>query len=434
MTAADRIADLSLIWKQAATVFPYFDRLTLNWDEKYREYIPKVTASKNDRDFYFLLAEFLNLLGDGHTCFVFPESLVKETGYLPFGLKFIRGDYYLSSVTPGREKYLFSKVLGINGKPFGEILSEAFRYIYHVGDYAHSNRLDRILPFLLKPSGNVMETEAGIYRFDLEKFKPKLAGGNPMSVSTPYENVSRGRLDMRLYENGVLYVKLDSFLYSEAAKEIAAALNVSRSLKGVILDLRDNVGGMTLYGAKAAELFISGEFGACKKRRRKIDGADVSAASQILAAGEERRGKDIENGLYDWEEVERCRKIAAYAYFEEYEDRFGEPGHSALYGGSCILLTSRDTLSAAEDFAAMFRTNGRAKIIGTPTHGSTGTPLIQPMFSGGSARICSVGYELLDGSDFIGKGISPDVFAEPSAADFISERDAVLELALGSFD
>ena len=432
MTAADRIADLSLIWKQAATVFPYFDRLALNWDEKYREYIPKATAAENDRDFYLLLAEFLNLLGDGHTCCVFPESLVKETGYLPFGLKFVRGDYYLNSVMPGSEKYLFSKVLGINGKPFGEILSEAFRYIYHVGGYAHSNRLDRILPFLMKPSENVMETEAGIYRFDLEKPKPKLAGGKPMTVSMPYEDVSQGRLDMRLYENGVLYVKLGSFLYSEAAKEIAAVL--SAGLKGVILDLRDNMGGMTLYGAKAAELFISGEFGACKKRRRTIDGADVSAASQILAASEERRKKDIENGLYDREEVERCRKIAAYAYFEEYEDRFGEPGHSAPYGGPCVILTSRDTLSASEDFTAMFRTNGRAKIIGTPTHGSTGTPLIQPLSSGGSARICAVGYELADGTDFIGKGISPDVFAEPSAEDFISGRDTVLEFALENFD
>ncbi|MGN0628705.1 MAG: S41 family peptidase [Oscillospiraceae bacterium] len=434
MTMTERIADLSVIWKQAALVFPYFDRLEINWDEKYREYIPKVTAAESGRDFHLLLAEFMNILGDGHTCYVFPESVAKEAGYLPFVLKYVGGDYYVGPAAPGGEQHLFSKILSINGRPFRAILREAFRYIYHVGDYAPPNRLGRILPFLLSPSGNVMETEAGTFRFDLEKSKPEFLGGKAMTASMPFRDVSQGKLTARLYENGVLYVKLDDFLHSEAAKEVATALNVSHGLKGVILDLRDNVGGMTMYGAKVAELFISGEFHACKKRARTINGADVSAAGQILGRSEERQKKDMEEGLYDRGKLERCRKIAAYAYFEEYTDRFGKAGRKAIYDGPCVLLTSRDTVSAAEDFAAMFRTNERAKIIGTRTQGTTGTPLIQPLSSGGSARICSVGYELADGTAFIGTGIKPDIFAEPSIEDWIMGKDTVLELALGSFE
>ena len=41
MTIADRIADLSMIWKQASLVFPYFDQRAIDWDTAYKEYLPK---------------------------------------------------------------------------------------------------------------------------------------------------------------------------------------------------------------------------------------------------------------------------------------------------------------------------------------------------------------------------------------------------------
>ena len=58
----------------------------------------------------------------------------------------------------------------------------------------------------------------------------------------------------------------------------------------------------------------------------------------------------------------------------------------------------------------MFKSNHRATIIGEASGGSTGTPYMIKLRCGGHAQVVSVGYRLLDGTEFIGKGIEPDVY------------------------
>lgn len=430
MNIIERIADLSQLWKQASIIFPYFDRQPINWDQTYQEYLPKVMTADDEKNFHLLLAEFINRLGDGHTDYLFPNTLTEKTGALPFSLVYLQGDYYIREIEPRGESHLLAKVIRINGTPVKELLAEAFRYIYHVGDYAYPSTLHRILPFLLNPAGNKMETSVGLYRFDLASSRPTLIPCNAITVPHSCQKIPQGKLDARIYEGNILYIKLNNFLYSQAADEIAAILNSHGGLNGVILDLRENIGGMTTYGAKVAELFIPGQFHACQKRTRILHGCDTASASQFIQMSEETIARHIADGLFDREFMDKCRKINANAYFEEYTDTFGTPGHKAMFSGPCMLLTSRNTISAAEDFTAMFRSNHRASIIGTPTCGSSGTPLIQPLSCGGRARICSVGYRLLDGTEFIGSGIMPDIPIEPSRKDFSRGLDKVLAFTL----
>ena len=100
--------------------------------------------------------------------------------------------------------------------------------------------------------------------------------------------------------------------------------------------------------------------------------------------------------------------------------------HKALYHGPLAVLTSRRTISAAEDIVAMFKSNDRAALIGEPTCGTTGTPLLLRLSMGGMARICSVRYALLDGTEFIGRGIAPHVAVSAP----YGPHDAVLGTAL----
>ena len=81
----------------------------------------------------------------------------------------------------------------------------------------------------------------------------------------------------------------------------------------------------------------------------------------------------------------------------------------------------------------MFRTNRRAALLGAPTCGTTGTPFLVRLTCGGRARICSVGCRLLDGTEFIGTGIQPDILLEPDLPALEQGRDAVLDAALGHF-
>ena len=408
MNMIDRIADLSVLWKQASVIFPYFDKRDMDWDQIYRAFLRKVMETENEMSFHLLLAEFMNRLGDGHTDYLFPKLLLEENGYLPFELRYIDGRYYLQAIRSGEEEHLLAEVLSINGTAFEELLAECFRYIYHVGNYAHTNKLSQILPFFLRKTGNEMVTDNGIYRFDLAKEKPQLVKCKKQAASKPAEDLKTGKLDIRLYNGDILYARMDDCLYQGAADEIGTAIKRVPQLMGVILDLRENIGGMTMFGAEVAKLFISGSCPVCKKKTRLIKGIDVAVASQV--------------GHKSREQME---------IYEEYLNEFGSPDHQRTVDKPCVILTSRNTLSAAEDVVAMFISNGhRATIMGTSTHGSTGTPMLLKLSCGGRARICSVGYRLMDGTEFIGIGIQPDFGIENGIEDIRAGRDSMLDKAI----
>lgn len=400
MTLSEKIMDLSLIWKQAAIVFPYFDRLDFNWDEKYGEYLEKIMQTSTDREHYLLLAEFINLLHDGHSDLTFPKTLLDEIGYLPFSLLYGKGDHYVDG----------HRVVRINGKPMEEILDEAFRYRYHVGNYVP--RLGQFLPLLLNSPEILLETDAGKQQFALLRQRPTV---------TRQENVEFAEY------GDILYIRLPDFLRDRTVQIHEKLMECAP--RAVILDIRENIGGMTKYGGSIAELFIAGQFHGCHKRTRVIRGNDVGPASQIVRMRETELEGLIAKGFTTRDEIERSWKVYRNAYCEEYLDTYGTPGKAALFTGPCVLLTSRGTVSAAEDFAAFFRSNRRAVLIGTHTCGTTGTPLIQAL-SAGSARICTVGYRLADGTEFIGKGIQPDIEKESDAEDIRRGKDTVLEYAL----
>lgn len=430
MTIADRIADLSMIWKQASLVFPYFDQRAIDWDAAYKEYLPKVMNTKTKREFHLLLAEFMNLLGDGHTDYQFPRSLRDETGYLPFSLRLIQDSYCIDGAAPEYEAYLGQEILSLNGLPFSNFVEKLKPYSYHVKNYISRYRLHQVLPFFLQPHNNLVETPDGRFSFDLLPALPQNLVFKTLHLEKTYQSITTGKLEIRLYDDHILYIRLDDFMYEKAADEIRQALTTTPAITRVLIDLRENVGGMTMYGARVAELFISGEFHGCQKRTRSMTGIGLSSASQILQWSPEAIEKHIAAGYSTREEIRKSQQLATNTHYDHYIDTYGSPDHIALFDGPCVILTTRHTVSAAEDFLAMFRTNHRATILGTETCGTTGTPLMQTLACGGAMRICSVGYRLMDGTEFTGCGIRPDVRCETTTDDFKRGYDHVLQEGL----
>lgn len=432
MNVVDRIYNLSAVWRGASEVFPHFDRLTFSWDKAYRRYLDRILAASDDREVWLLLVEFCNLLGDGHTNVNFPKSLLDQNGYLPFRLRYLDGGYYLTSVETEYQHLIMAQVQNINSVDFGILLERIFQYTYHVDSYIPNWSLEKLLPFFLNKTNNEMVTSKGTLRFNLSKEQPEqawLPAPLPRAVA---QTVSTTQFPIRKYGN-ILYVRLNNFLDSGAANEIRCVLEGTKRLQGVILDLRENIGGMTEYASRVARLFIPGRFHGCQKWTRECQGVDFASASQFARKSQDRMERDISAGLYTREEAEQSMSIWNRCGFREYQDNFGEAGSTALTDKPVILLTSRNTASAAEDFVAVFRSNHRATILGEPTFGSTGTPLLMNLAGGGSFRICSVGYRLLDGTEFIGTGIQPDIRMPATAADWETGVDAVLEKALSLF-
>jgi C-terminal processing protease CtpA/Prc len=94
-----------------------------------------------------------------------------------------------------------------------------------------------------------------------------------------------------------------------------------------------------------------------------------------------------------------------------------------------VVLSGPATFSAAEDFLVAWKNSGRGKVIGEPSGGSTGQPLVFQLPGGGSARVCTKRDTFPDGTEWVGKGIAPDILVRPTLADVRAGRDTVLEQA-----
>lgn len=307
MNRADMIFDLSSVWATVKEVFPYFDRLQVDWDGRYRTYLEKILQVSDEGEFHRLLTEFMELLNDGHT-------------------KYIPPDAYR---TP---------------KPF------------------------------VRPDA------------------PSFTVGN-----------------------GILTVKLNEFMRNHAPY-VRELLETTPDISLVRLDIRNNIGGNTYHAAKVAELFISGEFPSCQKWTQIRTAVDTAGASQMVCYSEERIRQYIRDGMFTEEAIADAKSVMNRTKYKTYTSLHGAEGQRAVYGGPLQILISRNTMSAAEDFTAMFKSSRRGTLIGEPTYGSTGTPCMIPLRCGGRAQVVSVGCRLPDGTEFIGKGIMPDI----EAADYIS--------------
>jgi C-terminal processing protease CtpA/Prc len=98
-----------------------------------------------------------------------------------------------------------------------------------------------------------------------------------------------------------------------------------------------------------------------------------------------------------------------------------------LINAPVVILEDADTCSAAEDFLVIFDNINRATIVGTPSYGSTGQPLIIDIPGGGSFRICTRWCLYPNGKEFINIGVIPHIYADLSINDYKNNIDSVFD-------
>ena len=365
------VNDIASVWKYADEMFPAFGSISIDWDGAFSAFLPRALAAKDETEAQLLLCEFLNLLEDGHTDYTPPKAFRDGIGYLPFEPDYAGGKWHIGGANGALSAHIGAEIISINGKSMDDVTALLYPYAYHVGNFIYPSRMSTLLPMFLSKTGNVLKTANGEAEFNLAEAQSAMQPAPAPAASRAFAPAGEGKLKMRLYSGNILYVKWDDCLYDKAADEIRAAI-AKHSPAGVVLDMRANIGGMTMYGGKVAELFIDGEFHGSQKRTRLTKGIALASASQLVGiCSPQTIEKYIEQGLCDREEAEQSRTIWQKQKCEHYLDTYGAPDHKALYHGPLAVLTSRRTISAAEDIVAMFKSNDRAALIGEPTCGTT---------------------------------------------------------------
>jgi carboxyl-terminal processing protease len=209
-------------------------------------------------------------------------------------------------------------------------------------------------------------------------------------VDEPFEvPVIRARIEIEVVESDRLgddigYIRLSEFSRGSTGKMVEAIkeLGEQGELKGLILDLRDNPGGLL-----DESIFVSSQF--------------------------------VTEGVIT---IERL-KGSEEQVFE------AQPG-GAVPDIPLVVLVNRGSASASEIVAGAIQENGRGTVLGEQTFGKGTVQIPHTLSDGSELRVTIAEWLTPSGKQIRGEGIVPDVYVERTQEDFVDGQDPQLERAV----
>jgi carboxyl-terminal processing protease len=206
----------------------------------------------------------------------------------------------------------------------------------------------------------------------------------PFDVPVVRARIENKVVDSKRLPGDIGYVSLSEFSRGASSKIAGAirSLEAEGQLKGLILDLRDNPGGLLDEAGMVASQFI--DKGTVTIEREK------GGKEQALEA---------------------------------------QPGGVALEV-PLVVLVNRGSASASEIVSGAIKENGRGKLIGEQTFGKGTVQLPQTLSDGSELRVTIAEWLTPNKEQINGQGIVPDIVVERTQADFVDGRDPQLDRAV----
>ena len=395
-----RVAGLSRLWSEAKFNFASFDMVPdLDWDALYVSTLPQVRAAATTADYYRVLKHFIAQLHDGHSSIRLPAQVADQLEAQPgvrtalvegrvFVVELLDPALAATGLAPGME------IIAIEGEPV-QAWAQA-----HVAPY--------------QPASTPQDLAARTYERALlsgsveraAQVTVRDAAGKSRTLSLPrmsakaFEDAYWGGpvFQLRMLPGNIAYMRILHFGNSAATDGLRARFAEIAKADGLVIDVRENGGGNGSEGYKLLSMLTGKPFNGSRWQTREY--------LPTYRAWSRPEGKHAEDASQL------------------------QPDGTLRYDGKVLVLTSARTYSAAEDFVVAFDAMQRGRIVGEPTGGSTGQPLVFDLPGGGTGRICTKRDSYPDGRAFVGVGIQPQVVVKPRIADLRAGRDTVLEAAV----
>ncbi len=395
---AAKVFGLSRFCAEVKYNFTFYEELTFDWDSLCYSFLPAVLATETPWEYYLEMQRLCTFLGDGHTEVHEPHLLTGDEWVrpAPFQTRFLDDRVFIDEIYSSHlmEQGITRKteILRVNGMPaleYGRVcrmpyisastpqnrLSRTYEYFEFTKD-----RSDRPLQLELRdPEGNVFSVDIhrGGTRWDLRRA--------PYTYYTTEDHI------------GVL--RISTFGSNGMDREFDALYKDILQTDALVIDLRNNGGGNSGY------------------------------SDHIL-----RHLTEVPVRKGNWSSPMYVPAFASWNWEQKRYQKEGEilqPVDKPIYTKPVVVLVNGATYSSAEDFCVGFRGMERGQIIGLPTAGSTGNPVIVPLIPGViDAGICSKADLAPDGTVFVGIGILPDIEVRENAVDYLNGKDPVMEKAV----
>ncbi len=420
LTVEQKIADLALLWQEVNYNFVFFDKVPdLDWDATFQAYISKVMTTNSRIEHIRVLQQFIALLKEGHTNVVPPRNLrQKYAAFPPIELDAIEGKAAVVNVTPELQSIIpvGSVILAVDGIPTAKYLDQ--QVLPYVSAATHHDRLRKAIQGRGEPAYGLLVGEVGsqIYvTFEKPNGEIQTQEFTRMAPDAKVEWLkhspeSRPIFQLEWLPGEIAHVHLNGFHSDKVVTEFERALPELQKAKGLIFDVRKNGGGNSANGWKI--------------------GSYILKEPTFIGTWRARKHTSVYKAWGRYRSNPEYRKYFEGDAWTDNDSLTVFPSEKNHLGMPVVVLGGSDSYSATEDFLALMSSHPGATLIGGPSSGSTGQPLILELPGGAWAAIISKRDQLPNGQDIVGKGVAPDIEVYQSIKALREGRDLVLEKAL----
>ncbi len=381
--------------------YAFFEYKHIDWPAVVARYRPKVAAATTPEEFYATLQQLVAELQDAHSWLCnFRERRAARAWTPGLEIRQIEKQAVVVGVTDDSAAahagvQRGSIITEVDGQSVAERIATLRA---DAGSFSSERaRVEELYRRLLDgPQGSTVKVTcraaASAAPATLELKRDSVPADEPAPPDFP---ITRGKFVWSgVHPSGYGYIRILSFDgREEIADEFDRALDALKDAPGLVLDIRDNLGGFGTAQPRIVGRFIT---------QRTKTGAQV-----------------LKNGR-------------AHDSFSEHPSYFGPAGPWQYTRPLALLLNAR-TGSASDLFAAYLISTGRPLTVGTTTHGNlsgTGVYIVLPcnlVVRISNGYICDAHGRIIEE-----QGNEPALRVEPTLADVAAGRDTGLERAVAA--
>ncbi|PHQ69355.1 MAG: peptidase S41 [Sneathiella sp.] len=244
------------------------------------------------------------------------------------------------------------------------------------GDYITHLDGEAVLGLTLSEA---VERMRGLVDTDLALTIRREGEKEPVEISITRAIITVQSVRGKLEDDGILYVRISSFT-EQTDKGLRKTVDKLKAeagddFKGIILDLRNNPGGLLDQAIAVSDAFLA-------------KGEIVSTRG--------RKSKDAQ--------------------------RYNAKIDDIVDGMPIVVLINGGSASASEIVAGALQDHGRAVILGTKSFGKGSVQTIVPLQGNGAMRMTTARYYTPSGNSIQAKGITPDIEVEQAKLEVLKKR------------